>query len=101
MHCVQELKCDFCTNILLDGKTFSRLILWSYTRATEWCLNHGNWMKRTKTYHFLCEALFRAHANGMHENELIAISGLWDLKEKKVEELPYLLVFVRSPRSEG
>ena len=32
--------------------------------------------------------------------ELMDVSGLWDLNEKKVEELLYLLVFVWSPRSE-
>ena len=32
--------------------------------------------------------------------ELMNVSGLWDLNEKKVEELLYLLVFVWSPRSE-
>ena len=32
--------------------------------------------------------------------ELMDISGLWDLNEKKVKELLYLLVFVWSPRSE-
>ena len=33
--------------------------------------------------------------------ELMDVSGLWGLNEKKVEELLYLLVFVWSPRSEG
>ena len=33
--------------------------------------------------------------------ELMNVSGLWDLNEKKVEELLCLLVFVWSPRSEG
>ena len=33
--------------------------------------------------------------------ELMDVSGLWDLNEKKVEELLCLLVFVWSPRSEG
>ena len=33
--------------------------------------------------------------------ELMDVSGLWDLNEKKVEELLYLLVFVWSSRSEG
>ena len=32
--------------------------------------------------------------------ELMDVSGLRDLNEKKVEELLYLLVFVWSPRSE-
>ena len=32
--------------------------------------------------------------------ELMDVSRLWDLNEKKVEELLYLLVFVWSPRSE-
>ena len=32
--------------------------------------------------------------------ELMDDSRLWDLNEKKVEELLYLLVFVWSPRSE-
>ena len=32
--------------------------------------------------------------------ELMDVSGLCDLNEKKVEELLYLLVFVWSPRSE-
>ena len=32
--------------------------------------------------------------------ELMDVSGLWDLNEKKVEELLYLLVFIWSPRSE-
>ena len=32
--------------------------------------------------------------------KLMDISGLYDLDEKKVEELLYLLVFVWSPRSE-
>ena len=32
--------------------------------------------------------------------ELMDNSGLWDLNEKKVKELLYLLVFVWSPRSE-
>ena len=32
--------------------------------------------------------------------ELMDVSGLWDLNEKKVEELLYLLVFVRNPKSE-
>ena len=33
--------------------------------------------------------------------ELMDVSGLWDLNEKKAEELLYLLVFDCSPRSEG
>ena len=33
--------------------------------------------------------------------ELMDVSGLWNLNDKKVEELLYLLVFVWSPRSEG
>ena len=32
--------------------------------------------------------------------ELMDVSGLWSLNEKKVEELHYILVFVWSPRSE-
>ena len=32
--------------------------------------------------------------------ELMDVSRLWDLSEKEVEELLYLLVFVWSPRSE-
>ena len=32
--------------------------------------------------------------------ELMDVYMLWDLNEKKVEELLYLLVFVWSPRSE-
>ena len=32
--------------------------------------------------------------------ELMDVSGLWNLNNKKVEELLYLLVFVWSPRSE-
>ena len=31
--------------------------------------------------------------------ELMNVFGLWDLNEKKVEELLYLLVFIWSPRS--
>ena len=59
-------------------------------------LNHGNPSRGTKTSHFLREALFRALANSMHKRftaELMDVSGLWDLNEKKVEELLYLLVF--------
>ena len=47
---------------------------------------------------------FQVFADRMHETdlqELMDISGLWDLNEKKVEELLYLLVFAWSPRSEG
>ena len=53
--------------------------------------------------HFLLKALFRVLADGMHKMftaELMDVSGLWYLDEKKVEELLYLLVFVYSPRSE-
>ena len=32
--------------------------------------------------------------------ELMDVSGLWNLNNKKVEELLYLLVFIWSPRSE-
>ena len=32
--------------------------------------------------------------------ELMNVSGLWDLNEQKVEELPCFLVFVWSPKSE-
>lgn len=32
--------------------------------------------------------------------ELMVVSGLWNLNKKKVKELLYLLVFVWSPRSE-
>ena len=37
----------------------------------------------------------------MFTAKLMDVSGLWDLNEKKVEELHNLLVFVWSPRSEG
>ena len=41
-------------------------------------------------------------ANGMHKNERRGAYGrLWNLNQKKVEELLYLLVFVWSRRSEG
>ena len=33
--------------------------------------------------------------------ELMDVSGLWNLNERKEEKLLYLLVFVWSPRSEG
>ena len=36
----------------------------------------------------------------MFAAELTNVSGSLDLNEKKVEEVLYLLVFVRSPRSE-
>ena len=43
------------------------LILWNNSRAIEWCLNHGNPSRGTKTYHFLREALFRALVYSMHK----------------------------------
>ena len=46
-----------------------------------------------------CEPLWIA-CTKMFTAELMDIFGLWDLNEKEVQELFYLLVFVWSPRSE-
>ena len=46
-----------------------------------------------------CERLWIA-CTKTFTTELMDVSGLWDLNEKKVEEMLYLLVFVWSPRSE-
>ena len=66
-------------------------VLYCRTRQ-EWWLNHGNRSKRTKTYHFLREALLWALVNSMHTNIHCGASpsfGTWT--RKKVEELFYLL----------
>ena len=78
-------------------------ILQSNIRATEWWLNHGNPSGGTKMCHFLHEVLFerlRIVCTKMFTAELMDISGLCDLNEKKVEELLQLSSgLVCNPRS--
>ena len=54
------------------------------------------------SYPLFAQGTFRAFADSIHKTftpELMDVSGLWDLNEKIVDELLYLLVFVWSPRS--
>ena len=85
-------------------KLGSSLMLWSNSRAAciLWCLNHWNPSKGTKMCHFPRKTLFQACANSIHKTivELMNVSELWDLNEKRVDELLYLLVYVWSPGSE-
>ena len=51
------LQCIFCTENRLKEKLGLSLILYSYARATEWWLNHGNWSKGTKVSPLFAQAI--------------------------------------------
>ena len=90
---------DFLCHITLeplDGKTSFQSHIVEQHKSYRMVVEAWESIQRTKMYperlQTACTKPFTV--------ELMDVSRLWDLNEKKVEELLHLLVFVWSPRSE-
>ena len=88
---------------LLDGKIWLQSHIVEQLKCNPMIIETWESIQGNQHVPLFVQGTLSSACGSMHKTftaELMDVSGLWDLNEKKVEELLYLSVFVWSPRSE-